>query len=35
MKGMGMILVPLLVPIVGKRDTKVRLGMLKAKAEGK
>ena len=35
MKGMGMILVPLLVPIVGKRDTKVRLGMLKNKAEGK
>jgi len=35
MKGMGMILVPLLVPLVGKRDTKVRLGMLKAKAEGK
>lgn len=34
MKGIGRILVPLLVPIVGKRDTKVRLGMLKAKAEG-
>jgi uncharacterized protein YndB with AHSA1/START domain len=35
MIGMGRILVPLLVPIVGKRDTKVRLGMLKNKAEGK
>ena len=35
MKGIGLILVPLLVPIVGKRDTKVRLGMLKNKAEGK
>jgi len=32
---MGMILVPLLVPIVGKRDTRVRLGMLKDRAEGK
>ena len=35
MKGIGRILVPLLVPLVGKRDTKVRLGMLKLKAEGK
>ena len=35
MKGIGRILVPLLVPLVGKRDTKVRLGMLKVKAEGK
>lgn len=35
MVGMGRILVPLLVPLVGKRDTKVRLGMLKDRAEGK
>jgi len=35
MKGMGRILLPLLLPLVGKKDAKVRLGMLKAKAEGK
>jgi uncharacterized protein YndB with AHSA1/START domain len=35
MKGMGRILLPLLLPSVGKRDGMVRLGMLKAKAEGK
>ena len=35
MKGAGRILLPLLLPSVGKRDAKVRLGMLKAKAEGK
>ena len=35
MKGAGRILLPLLLPIVGKKDALVRLGMLKAKAEGK
>ena len=35
MKGAGRILLPLLLPSVGKRDGLVRLGMLKAKAEGK
>ncbi len=35
MKGAGRILLPLLLPSVGKRDAMVRLGMLKAKAEGK
>jgi uncharacterized protein YndB with AHSA1/START domain len=35
MKGAGRILLPLLLPIVGKRDAMVRLGALKAKAEGK
>ncbi len=34
MKGMGRILLPLLLPIVGKKDAMTRLGMLKAKAEG-
>lgn len=34
MKGIGRILVPLLVPLTGKRDAMVRLGKLKAKAEG-
>ena len=34
MKGMGRILLPLLLPLTGKRDAMVRLGMLKAKAEG-
>ncbi|MBI3430547.1 MAG: SRPBCC family protein [Actinobacteria bacterium] len=34
MKGMGRILLPLLLPLVGKKDAMVRLGMLKAKAEG-
>lgn len=33
MVGMGRILLPLLLPIVGKRDGMTRLGMLKAKAE--
>jgi uncharacterized protein YndB with AHSA1/START domain len=35
MKGAGRILLPLLLPSVGKRDAMVRLRMLKAKAEGK
>jgi len=35
MVGMGRILLPLLLPIVGKKDAMVRLGLLKAKAEGK
>jgi uncharacterized protein YndB with AHSA1/START domain len=35
MVGMGRILLPLLLPSVGKKDAMVRLGMLKAKAEGK
>jgi len=35
MKGAGRILLPLLLPTVGKKDAMVRLGMLKAKAEGK
>ncbi len=35
MKGIGLILVPLLVPIVGKRDAKIRLAMLKERAEGR
>ena len=35
MKGIGRILVPLLVPIFGKKDAMARLGLLKAKAEGK
>jgi uncharacterized protein YndB with AHSA1/START domain len=35
MKGIGMILLPLLLPIVGKKDAMKRLGMLKAKAEAK
>jgi uncharacterized protein YndB with AHSA1/START domain len=34
MKGTGRILLPLLLPSVGKRDAMVRLGMLKSKAEG-
>ena len=33
MKGAGRILLPLLLPTVGKKDAMVRLGMLKAKAE--
>lgn len=35
MKGAGRVLLPLLLPIVGKKDALVRLGMLKAKAEGR
>lgn len=35
MKGMGRILLPLLLPLVGKRDALARLKMLKVKAEGK
>ena len=35
MKGMGRILLPLLLPSVGKRDGMVRLGLLKDKAEGR
>jgi len=35
MKGAGRILLPLLLPSVGKRDAQVRLGMIKAKAEGR
>jgi len=35
MKGAGRILLPLLLPSVGKRDAMVRLGALKAKAEGR
>lgn len=35
MKGMGRILVPILLPIVGKKDVVTRLRLLKAKAEGK
>jgi hypothetical protein len=35
MKGAGRILLPLLLPTVGKKDAMVRLGMLKTKAEGK
>jgi uncharacterized protein YndB with AHSA1/START domain len=35
MVGMGRVLLPLLLPIVGKRDGMVRLGQLKAKAEAK
>ena len=34
MKGMGMILLPLLLPTVGKKDAMKRLGMLKTRAEG-
>ena len=34
MKGMGRILLPLLLPLTGKKDAMVRLGKLKAKAEG-
>ncbi|MEI9907363.1 MAG: SRPBCC domain-containing protein [Actinomycetota bacterium] len=34
MVGAARILLPLLLPITGKRDAKVRLGLLKAKAEG-
>ena len=33
MKGMGRILLPLLLPITGKRDAMVRLGKLKAMSE--
>jgi hypothetical protein len=33
MVGMARILLPLLLPIVGKRDAMTRLGMLKSKAE--
>jgi uncharacterized protein YndB with AHSA1/START domain len=35
MKGAGRILLPLLLPSVGKRDAMVRMGLLKAKAEGR
>lgn len=35
MKGVGPVLLPLLLPVVGKRDAMTILGMLKAKAEGK
>lgn len=35
MKGMGRILVPILLPIVGKKDVVTRLRLLKVKAEGK
>lgn len=35
MKGAGRILLPLLLPTVGKKDAMTRLGMLKTKAEGK
>lgn len=35
MKGMGRILLPLLLPSVGKRDGMVLLGLLKDKAEGR
>lgn len=34
MVGMGRILLPLLLPIVGKRDEMTRLGILKSKVEG-
>lgn len=34
MKGLSRILLPILLPLVGKKDAMVRLGMLKAKAEG-
>ncbi len=34
MVGMGRVLLPLLLPIVGKKDAMVRLGKLKAIAEG-
>ena len=35
MVGMARILLPLLLPLTGKRDAMTRLGLLKAKAEGK
>ncbi len=35
MKGIGRVLVPILLPIVGKKDVVARLRLLKAKAEGK
>lgn len=35
MKGMGRILLPLLLPLTGKKDAMVRLGKLKSKAEGR
>lgn len=35
MKGIAKIMVPILVPIFGKRDGVARLGLLKGKAEGK
>ena len=35
MVGIARILLPILLPITGKKDAKVRLGLLKAKAEGK
>ena len=34
MKGPARILLPLLLPLTGKRDAGVRLGLLKARAEG-
>lgn len=34
MKGVGRILLPLLLPLTGKKEAMVRLGKLKAKAEG-
>ena len=34
MKGIGRILLPLLLPLTGKKEAMVRLGKLKAKAEG-
>ena len=35
MKGVARILVPILVPLTGKKEAMARLGLLKAKAEGK
>jgi hypothetical protein len=35
MIGIGVFLVPLLVPIVGRRDAKLRLSMLKERAESR
>lgn len=35
MKGAARFLVPVILPTIGKKDEKTRLGLLKAKAEGK
>ena len=35
MKGVARILLPILLPLTGKKDATIRLGLLKARAEGK
>lgn len=35
MKGMARIMLPIALPLIGKRDAVARLGLLKTKAEGK